>query len=501
MISNSKLLMFVLMLFFMACSDHTSDNIEQVENNYYTPGLDNRVAAEWEPALGTMITWPLSVPHTLVIELAKDGQLYTLLENEAIKKEALQWYLTWGIDTTKTTFIYAPQGIDTWWVRDWGPSAVFTKGGEMKLGDGKYRYATPVTTQDCDAELRFIYKTPDNEIITTEVDDNATVPLAEGLNVPVLDLPFVNTGGNVLVDGLGTAFSTCILLNENDYMGVSKDEFLQLNNDLLGLNQYNIISNFEKEGIQHIDCFMKILDEERILVAEPPKDHELYGIYEDIIKNELSKLRSFYGRPYEILRLKTEPYIWDELAAYTNSIIINKTIYVPLFKIEQDSLALKRWREVMPGYTVKGFEFELKNEPTMSQEMKSHYHAYGWNSGDALHCRTRAVWDPEMTFISTKTIAKEVSTTDKNMVYTTIIDYSQKGLVSDSTLLFWKHTGRSDWNVIPFIKENESHFFAEIPFHESETTVEYYVSAVSKSGKRETQPRTAPLGTFSFKIK
>ncbi|MBK8644453.1 MAG: hypothetical protein IPN15_20245 [Saprospiraceae bacterium] len=49
---------------------------------------------------------------------------------------------------------------------------------------------------------------------------------------------------------------------------------------------------------------MTLLDEERMLVAEPPADHELYGIYENIVQNELSKLNTIYGRPYEILRLK-----------------------------------------------------------------------------------------------------------------------------------------------------------------------------------------------------
>ena len=31
---------------------------------------DRRVVAEWEPALGTMIRWPLGIPSDLVVELA-----------------------------------------------------------------------------------------------------------------------------------------------------------------------------------------------------------------------------------------------------------------------------------------------------------------------------------------------------------------------------------------------------------------------------------------------
>ena len=41
---------------------------------------DYRVVAEWEPALGTMIRWPLGIPSDLVVELASDDILYVLVE-------------------------------------------------------------------------------------------------------------------------------------------------------------------------------------------------------------------------------------------------------------------------------------------------------------------------------------------------------------------------------------------------------------------------------------
>ena len=79
-----------------------------------------------------------SIPHKLVIELAKDNHLYTLVENENSKREALKWYTEWGIEPTKNIFVYAPQGVDSWWVRDWGPGAVFTPGGQNETGRWKY---------------------------------------------------------------------------------------------------------------------------------------------------------------------------------------------------------------------------------------------------------------------------------------------------------------------------------------------------------------------------
>ncbi|MEO7562185.1 MAG: agmatine deiminase family protein [Ferruginibacter sp.] len=474
----------------------------QTGNNFFAPGNNNRLAAEWEPAVGTMIVWPLCVPYKLVVELAKDNHLYTLIENDIAKATALTWYKAWGIDTARNTFIYAPQGIDAWWVRDWGPGAVFTPDRKMELADGKYIYSTPVTKIGCNDSLEFLYKTTDNKIIKTETDDNATVPFGKGLNTQVLDLPFVSTGGNVATDGLGTAFSTCILLKENRFFGVTDDKFLKLNKKLLGITSYHILSNFEKQGIQHIDCYLKLLDEERIIVTEPPADHGLYTIYQNIIDNELSKLKTPYGRPYEILRIKSYRYKGEALAAYTNSIILNKTIYVPLFHIKEDSIALQRWREVMPGYVVKGFEFYLADEPFVTQQLKDHYKLYGWNKGDALHCRTRAVWDNEMLFITAKRIAKEVPEKQKHIVYTTILDYSKKGLVAEKAELVWKVSGTNQWKHTALkLTKGPDNFSAEIPWHKSGTAIEYFVSAVSLSGRTETQPRTAPLGTYTFLIK
>lgn len=498
---NSSYLYTIIILFLSSCSDNFNKNIEAEEPKFYSQGIQNRTAAEWEPAIGALVVWPLSIPHKLAIELANDNHLFTMVENEDSRKEAEKWFNQWNISLDNVTFIYAKQGVDAWWTRDWGPSAVFTHKNEYKLADGKYIYSTPASGIACKDSLRFLYKDENNKIKLTQIDDDATIPLAKQLDFELLDLPFNNTGGNVLTDGIGTAFSTCIIFNENNYHGVENEDFLKLNDSLLGFENYNIISNFESFGIQHIDCLLKLIDEETILVAEPPSDHELHSVYENII-NELSALRNFYDKPYEILRIKTSRYEEERLAAYTNSLILNKIIYVPLFDIPQDSIALSTWEEAMPGYTVKGFRFALDDEPLVAEKVKEHYKDYGWNDGDALHCRTRAIWNPKMLFITVNTIPNEVNSNYKKKVYATIIDYSKKGLVDNKCELFWRITGESNWNSIKLSSSNnKNHFFAEIPKHESGVKIQYYISAVSNSGEKETRPKTAPIAAYEFSIK
>jgi hypothetical protein len=70
-----------------ACRSPKTIQPDGKEMVYYNPANANRTAAEWEPALGTMIVWPLSIPHTLVIELARDNHLFTLCKTQQIKRK------------------------------------------------------------------------------------------------------------------------------------------------------------------------------------------------------------------------------------------------------------------------------------------------------------------------------------------------------------------------------------------------------------------------------
>ncbi len=79
------------------------------------------------------------------------------------------------------------------------------------------------------------------------------------------------------------------------------------------------------------------------------------------------------------MRIDTPRYRGDELASYVNALILNRKVFVPLFGIEADDDALAVWREVMPGYEVRGFESAGES---------------AWTNTDAIHCRTKAIWNP-----------------------------------------------------------------------------------------------------------
>ena len=66
-------------------------------------------------------------------------------------------------------------------------------------------------------------------------------------------------------------------------------------------------------------------------------------------------------------------------SAYTNSLILNDHVYVPIVGgkfTDYDERALAVYRDAMPGYTIVGILGKPENP---------------WYGTDALHCRTRGV--------------------------------------------------------------------------------------------------------------
>jgi len=83
---------------------------------------DRRVVAEWEPALGTMIRWPLGIPSDLVIELATDAIIYVLVETNNQQSQATNSFNNWGINLENVIFVNT--ATYSHWTRDYGPQFV-----------------------------------------------------------------------------------------------------------------------------------------------------------------------------------------------------------------------------------------------------------------------------------------------------------------------------------------------------------------------------------------
>ena len=129
--------------------------------------------------------------------------------------------------------------------------------------------------------------------------------------------------------------------------------------------------------IGHIDCWGKFLAPRKILIAQS-QNQEINQAYDDISI-------SFEKEGFEVYRVMCQDIyvpIADPpatTAAYTNSLILNKYVYVPIaggVYHEYDSKALAVYKEALPDYTIVGVIGKSE---------------IPWLGTDALHCRTRGI--------------------------------------------------------------------------------------------------------------
>jgi agmatine/peptidylarginine deiminase len=436
-----------------------------------------RVAAEWEPVTGVVIGWPLRLPRELVCELANEVDLQVMVQDDHARSSAARTFSRWGLDPARIHFVVTEQGSGSYVPRDWGPFAVFDAEGKYRLVDGRFQ-GYPMSgfagEHLCWAETLVHHG--------YHHDDQAPAALARALGVERVELPIALTGGNIAFDGHGTGFATQILLAENKSLGVSQEQFLCVLKQHLGVTRFHFLPNFERLGIQHIDCLLKLLDEERILVKRVPVDHPSYPHVENAVR-QLLQLTSVRGRPYQILRIDTPAYCLNRLASYTNSLIVNRKVYVPLFDIDADAAALDTWRRVMPGYEVLGFPYR------------------NWSYTDALHCRVRGVWDPGMLYLSHHRPPCRVSWANLPTLEVQIRDYSGAGLLADRLTLTWRAQGTPSWQVVQLRPGSSVDTFeGNLNGLTPGQTIEYYFSAASASGRQETLPRTAPRAVYAVMV-
>jgi agmatine/peptidylarginine deiminase len=533
-----------------------------------------RVAAEWEPALGVMIRWPLGIPSDLVVSMAETNHLYVLVESAGQQDQAHSQFLGWGIEPDHLEYIFTD--TNTHWTRDYGPQFLITlsdwqvinqyfngypvESGCIVCNEGMTRYdcngvkfcndepqyqmydcivddgtCTDVNGDgvitdwlgdgycddgsfglnfrcdelgwdcgDCgdpvidpngycdDAELaqqilrtsplaaavRPYYRKPGRPRPASaergwEEDDDTNIDFAAQMAWDVLDLPLYFTGGNFMTDGYGMGFATMLMVNENN---LSVPTFLSIVADYLDLTDFHVLDNPNIEGIQHIDCNAKLLDAETVMVKQVDPANPEYECLEELAAY-FAGLPTFYGRPFRVHRVFCPPITggsWETspVAAYTNSLILNRRVYVPLYGLDHDTQAVQAYQDAMPGYEVLGF------------------HYANWYGEDALHCRAIGIFDPHMLHIShARILDSDVSPDIPIPVTAQLVDYSQSGIVTDSVRLMWRYQDQADWQTIPMTETRENGLYtATLPPPGADMIVNYYINASSEAGKNGAHP-------------
>jgi agmatine/peptidylarginine deiminase len=442
----------------------------QRDNN--PPPTPVRTMAEWEECQGFVIKWTQFIP--ILTEIVRYGC-----------QEGLVFILTTDSNSVKTTLSNAsipltnirfPRGFttgnNTIWARDYGPWAVYSGVADsLKLIDWIYNRPRPG-------------------------DDTNSVTIGQLLNVPVhrtLIAPndLVNTGGNFMVDGNGTGFASKLIISENaagNPYGVSTKTEGQINsimNTWMGINRYIKMETLPYDEIHHIDMHIKLLDEETLLVSQYPAGVADGPQIEANLQYVLNNFQTCYGKPYKVVRIPAPPAAnglypnnGGDYRTYTNSLIINKTILVPIYASSYDTTALRIYRETMPGYKVYGINCNAII-PSLG----------------AIHCITKEIGVKEPIFFSHSAIR---NTTDQGPQF--IKSYIKTRTGVSSVSLYWRTDTTAAYSQIPMTAAGADTFTATIPGQIYGKTVYYYLSANSNSGRTVTKPLTAPQGYIKYRV-
>jgi agmatine deiminase len=448
-----------------------------------TPPLSSlRTPGEWEEIQALTITWTsyTSVLREIVRYAAQECIVYINCTDSNSVKSYLQ---SGSVSLTNIRYIIAPN--NSVWIRDYGAQTVYTNEVDsVLLIDWTYNRPRPK-------------------------DDTIPRSLAKITGLPLYELnqqpwKIVATGGNFMADGLGTAFSSKLILDENASGGGYNQNLTESDVDtiykkFMGITRYIKMNTLPYDGIHHIDMHMKLLDEETLLVGQYPSGIADGSQIEANIQYVLSNFTSAFGKPYRIIRIpmppdntsgNTYPDNGGDYLTFTNGVFVNKTFLYPTYYTQYDTIAQRIYEQALPGYQVVGIN--------CSQTIPA--------SG-AIHCITNSVGSSDPLLIVHQPIRD--SLLPQNEFQTEIKAYIKHRTGIQSAQLHYKiFFGNMMWDSVVSQMSpvtNESGYWSGLITYPmliktvvDTIRIEYFISATSVSGKTQVRPITAPLGSWKY---
>lgn len=440
------------------------------------PPYPVRHMAEWEELQALAITWK-SYPQILTqiaLHAAQEVSVLVFCDTESDLQNAQTTLENAGVNMANVELVLAP--CNSVWIRDYGPNSV---------------YANEVEDLNF---IDWVYNRP------SRPKDDA-IPIAEGnyLGIPVYSTTvnperMVNTGGNFMSDGLGTAFASKLILDENDagnIYGVNPPltelDIDSIFSDYMGIDRYIKMETLPFDDIHHIDMHMRLLDEETLLVGEYPAGLSDGPQIEANLQYVLDNYNSSFGTPYNVVRVLQPPAANGQFPpngdyrTYTNAVFVNKTILVPGYSTQYDTTAMRIYKEYYPGYKV---QFINCNQMISAK--------------GALHCITKEVGTNDPLWIVHQRLRDVVNNDDlgdyqvsAQIKHRSGISHAEVFYTIDTTLAYQPVTMSDSGNDI---------WVAEIPHQVNGSQVFYYVSATANSTKTQVRPLPAPAGYYKFKV-
>lgn len=422
---------------------HLSENERPLMQNWgndrilSTPPLAPvRPVAEFEPLTSVLVRYPLGFPVSIIKQFAEELTVVTIVSSESVKNQAITAYNNAQVNMDNCKFMIG--ATNSYWTRDYGPWFAFDGNDQLSVIDFTYNRPRPL--------------------------DDALIPIyAAWDTLSCYTMTIQQTGGNYMTDGIGIAASTQIAYTEN---GNNETNVNQQMLNYLGVSDYQVIQDPNNTYIDHIDCWGKFLAPDKVLIRSVPSSHAQYDEIE-AVADYFSNLMSSYNRPFRVYRIYT-----PNNQPYTNSVILNNRVFVPIMNNTNDAAALQTYRDAMPGYTIIGVLNNTSNP---------------WESTDALHCRTHEIPDRRMLYIAHTPLNWEQNIQESYPIDVTIKSFSNGTIISDSTKVFYK-VNQNDFTPANLNLVENNLYRAIIPAAAPGDTIYYYIKALDSNSKRSFHP-------------
>lgn len=302
-------------------------------------GLSWRPGTEFEPQDAVLMRWPFDWnsqrdEYTDIVTAlgAAEVTLYMWVNTATQRDSAIAYmrgrgegasHVKWVIDRTSTV-----------WIRDYGPNFIYEKGGD-RWGIVDFHYYT-----------------------SRPQDDDTPRVVAGATGVPTVDCQDANRvfteGGNLNYDGLGTVVYSTRTYGKNN--GITDAQVDQRILNAFQATQGIVPQDPSLDGTGHVDMFLKIVNENTVLVGRYASDQRDYQVLEDcatLFENSTNGV----GEPWNVVRI-VQPdvyyvlFIFPVVRTYTNSVVSNDVVILPTYGISYDDTAIKMHGRLFPGKTI-----------------------------------------------------------------------------------------------------------------------------------------------------
>ncbi len=416
-----------------------------------------------------------------------------LAANDTTELKAFMYYN--GRALTNYRFILAPNSVNGFWMRDYGPwGFYYGNNDDIGIADFQYYPGRPL-------------------------DDEIPAQIADMTGYNHYDSPVEIEGGNFMSDGFGNGFYSDVLYENNaDDLGkmyeakepMTKEEVDAEMAKILGLNNNIVLKHLNHDGgTGHIDIYLKQYDQESMIATIYPEEMpESTDI--NTVKSNLDLIAGYttsFDIPYYVDRIFL-PHDDDgtyvkflsqnqhlQARGFVNGLFVNKTFIFPVFSNSEDGYkqdteeALARYSEILPGYTLVPID--------------SRYLA---PMGGAIHCITMQI--PAENPVLYKHKSYRGAQEAKNLYKFETYIFNHSG-IDYANLFFRVKNSDTEWQKVELSKlepedpKEGTHFITAVDMAvlDDKDTVEYYFESMTYNNKHTVYPITAPEGHFTYWFK